>query len=207
MNILAYQSPSFNRRVERSIHSTDSGKRFVFSAVYELPFGPGKRWNATNPVLRRIVEGWQLNGILTFQDGLPLSIRGANNQAADRPNSTGQSAKLPSSERSVGRWFDTSVFLNPALFAFGNVGRLLPDVRGPGINNIDLSVIQDTGLTEQFKVQFRAESFNFANHTNLLIPNTTFSQGADGRNQSAQFGRITRARGARVVQLGMKLIF
>jgi hypothetical protein len=157
--------------------------------------------------VRRIVEGWQINGILTFQDGLPLGITGANNQAADRPDSTGTSAALPKSQRTAERWFDTTQFRNPALFTFGNVPRLLPDVRGPGQNNLDLSLIKDTRLMERLRLQFRAESFNFFNHVNLLQPNTGFVPGADGRNVSANFGRITRARDARVVQLGMKLIF
>jgi len=207
VNVNPLQNGKFDRQRERAIHSTDSGKRFVLSGVYELPLGPGKRWSPGNPAARRLAEGWQLNGILTFQDGLPLGIAGANNQAADRPNSTGVSAKLPKDKRGVDQWFDTNQFLNPALFTFGNVGRLLPDVRGPGINNIDLSAIKDTRITERFKLQFRAESFNFSNRTNLLTPNTTFSPGLDGRNQSATFGRIVRSRDARVVQLGLKLIF
>lgn len=207
VNLNPQQNGKFDRRRERAIHSTDSAKRFVLSGLYELPFGPGKRFNPGNPVARRIVEGWQFNGILTFQDGLPLGITGANNQAADRPDSTGVSAKLPSSERDATRWFDTTQFVNPALFSFGNVPRLLPDVRGPGQNNLDLSLIKDTRLMERLRLQFRAESFNFFNHVNLLAPNTGFVPGADGRNVSANFGRITRSRDARVVQLGMKLIF
>ena len=87
--------------------------------------------------------------------------------------------------------------------------RSLPpaDVRGPGLNNVDLSVIKDTQITERVRIQFRAESFNTFNHNNLLVPDTAFVPGADGRNQSATFGQITRSRDARVVQLGLKVIF
>jgi hypothetical protein len=83
----------------------------------------------------------------------------------------------------------------------------MPDVRGPGIRNVDLSVIKTTNLTEKVGLQFRAESFNFANKVNLLSPNTTFAAGPDGRNQSGTFGTITRSRDARVVQLALKVIF
>src|SRR2546422_8625112 len=56
----------------------------------------------------------------------------------------------------------TTLFRSPE-FTFGNVGRTLADVRAPGIVNIDLSVIKNTRIRERWNVQFRAESFNFAN--------------------------------------------
>ena len=105
------------------------------------------------------------------------------------------------------RWFDTSQFVNPPNFTYGNVGRTLPDVRGPGIVDFDLSVIKDTAISERLKLQFRAEAFNFVNHRNLGNPNAGFSAGANGLNNSSTFGLITSARDPRIMQLGMKLIF
>jgi hypothetical protein len=203
--VITYQNGKYNRRAERSLESTDSASRFVLSSVYQLPFGPGKRWNPADRFLRGAVSGWQVNGVLTLQNGLPLVITGANNFLATRPNSTGTSAKL--TDPTAARWFDTSQFVNPPDFTFGNIGRTLPDVRGPGMNNIDLSAIKATRLTERVTLQFRAESFNFANHVNLLAPNGTFVPGADGRNRGATFGMITRSRDARIVQLALKLMF
>lgn len=207
VNILGQQNGKFDRRAERAVHSTDSAKRFVLSGGYELPFGPGKRFQASNSVLSRLIEGWQINGILTLQDGLPVRVFGANNQAADRPNSTGVSAKLPASERTRARWFDTDQFVNPAPFTYGNVSRLLPDVRGPGLAVLDFSAIKNTRLSERLRLEFRAEFFNFLNRTNLLNPNGSFSPGADGRNQSGSFGRVTSARDGRVGQLALRLAF
>ncbi len=205
VNVLGLQNGKFDRRRERSIHSTDSAKRFVFSGIYELPFGAGKAIQPTNPVLTRLTEGWQINGIVTLQDGLPLRIFGANNFAADRPDSTGQSAKLSNPTRD--RWFDTTAFVNPTDFTFGNVGRLLPDVRGPGLATVDFSAIKNTRVTEGFTVQIRAEFFNLLNRTNLFVPNTRFSPGPDGFNQSGSFGRITRSKPARVSQVALRFIF
>jgi hypothetical protein len=99
------------------------------------------------------------------------------------------------------------VFVNPPEFTFGNVGRLLPDVRGPGINNVDFSLLKTTSITERFRVQFRAEAFNALNHANYLLPNTTFTPDAQGRNANPNFGVITSARDARIIQLGLKLLF
>ena len=134
-------------------------------------------------------------------------MRGANNFQADRLNSTGQSASLPGDQRSAQLWFDTTQFVNPPDFTFGNVSRTIPDVRHPGAINFDVSVIKDTQITERLRLQFRAEAFNVPNHVNLGLVDDTFGAGPDGRNSRAQFGTITSARDARILQFGLKLIF
>jgi len=154
-----------------------------------------------------ILGGWQINMISVIQAGVPLTVTGANNFQANRPNSTGISAELPRGERTRSRWFDTAQFVNPPDFTFGNVGRALPDVRHPGTVNFDVSLIKDTRITERIRLQFRAESFNVANHVNLGLTDDTFSPGPDGRNARAQFGTIVSARDARINQLGLKVIF
>jgi len=84
---------------------------------------------------------------------------------------------------------------------------VLPDVRGPGVVNLDLSLIKDTRIRERLNLQFRAEAFNFPNSVNLGFPNASFSPGPDGRNRSATLGTINSSRDARIVQFGLKLIF
>ncbi len=200
-----YQNGKYDRGAERSIDPTDVSNRLVLSGIYELPFGKGKRYPASNGFMNSLIGGWQLNLIGTIQGGLPLVVRGASNFLANRPDSTGKSAKLdnPTPER----WFDTTQFVNPVNFTFGNLGRTLPDVRSPGIVNFDMSAIKDTVIIERLRMQFRAEMFNFVNHTNLGSPNVSFSPGPDGLNRSATFGTITSARDPRIIQFGLKLIF
>jgi outer membrane receptor protein involved in Fe transport len=201
-----FQNGKYDRRSERSIDPQDVSQRAVISAVYELPFGAGKRWNPSSAVVRRIVGGWQVNTIGTLQTGLPVSVTGANNQStADRPNSTGASAKL--SNPTAARWFDTDQFVNPPDFTFGNVSRTLADVRAPGSINWDLSLLKTTAITERVKLQFRAEAFNFLNHVNLGQPGAGFVAGANGKNTSGSFGVISSARDPRNIQLGLKLRF
>jgi len=156
-------------------------------------------------VMQRVVGGWQISSIGQMQTGQPLMIRGASNNMANRPNSTGASAKIDNP--TADRWFDTAAFVNPPLFTFGNVGRTLPDVRAPGTFNWDLSAIKNTRITERVNLQFRAEAFNFMNNVNLKPPNQSFSAGSDGKNINANFARITSARDSRSIQFGMKLIF
>ncbi len=200
----SFQDGLYSRYVQRSIDPTDVSRRVAISVLYELPFGKGAA-----SALNKLIGGWQINSVGVMQTGLPLIVRGADNFQANRPNSTGQSAKLDNP--TADRWFDTSAFVNPPDFTYGDVGRALPDVRGPGTANFDLSLIKNTYIGERLNVQFRAEAFNFLNHVNLggrsNAPNTAFRPGADGTNISATFGTINSARDARVVQFGLKVIF
>jgi len=198
-SVVGYQNGKFNRAAERSVDPSDVAKRGTVSLVYELPFGKGQQmWN-------KVIGGWQVNTIGVMQTGIPLVVTGANNQRATRPDSTGKSAGLESP--TAQRWFDTTQFVNPAPFAFGNLGRVLPNVRTPGTVNWDLSFIKNTKLTERFNLQFRTEMFNFLNQVNLSAPNTGFSPGPNGLNQSGSFGVITSARDARTIQMALKLQF
>lgn len=207
VNENAYQDGLYNRQISKSLDPADVSQRLVTSLLYELPFGQGKRFSPSNKIASGFASGWQLNMISVMQAGIPLTVTGASNQQANRPNSTGISPALPGDQRNQYRWFDTSQFVNPPDFTFGNIGRTIPDARHPGVINFDFSVIKDTRLTERFRLQFRAESFNIANHVNLGLANDTFSPGPDGRNASATFGTITTARDARINQLSLKFIF
>ncbi len=116
---------SYNLRGDRSLASIDIAHRFVISYLYELPFGRGRKFGAgSTGWLDAIIGGWQFNGITSFQSGTPLSIT-ANNTAGlfnplTRPNNNGRSGKLegPVHER-LNRYFDTTVYTQPAAFTFG----------------------------------------------------------------------------------------
>jgi hypothetical protein len=203
--VTGYQNGLYNRAGERSIDPTNVAQRLVVSGVYELPVGKGKLLNLSNPVVNSVFGGWQTQGILTIQSGLPLVITGANNNLATRPNSTGQSPKL--SNPTEYEWFNTAAFVNPPSYTYGNLGRSLPDVNGPGIVNIDLSLIKNIHLWERASLQLRAESFNAVNHVNLGMPNTSFVAGSNGSNSSSTFGTITTAAAARTYQFGAKIVF
>jgi outer membrane receptor protein involved in Fe transport len=205
VGVVGYQNGKFDRAAERSLDPTDVSQRLVLSGVFELPFGQGKHWSAQSKAVNKIIGGWQLNTIGTIQTGNPVVVTGASNFLATRPNSTGKSPKLDT--RTPERWFDTTQFVNPPNYTFGNLGRVLADVRNPGTVNFDLSMIKDTTIVERVRMQFRFEMFNFANHTNLGNVSAGFSPGADGLNRSATFGTITSARDPRILQLGLKLIF
>ena len=203
--VTTYQNGLFDRSLERAVDPTNVPQRLTISFVYELPVGKGKMINVQNNILNTIVGGWQAQGIMTLQTGLPIVITGASNNLATRPNSTGQSAKL--SNPTQYEWFNTAAFVNPPNYTYGNIGRTLPDVSNPGFFNIDFSMIKNLRLSEKFSLQLRGEAFNLDNHTNLGMPNATFVPGTNGLNSSSTFGTITSAQAARSIQIGAKLIF
>jgi hypothetical protein len=200
-----YQNGLYNRSAERALDPTDVSQRMSLSGVYEMPIGKGRKLDFHNAPLNTIIGGWQVDAIALFQTGVPVVVTGASNFLASRPNSTGQSAKIENP--TIAKWFDTSVFVNPPNYTYGNLGRVLPDVRNPGVVNIDLSLVKNIQVHEKVRVQFRAESFNALNHVNLGFVNGGFSPGTDGKNVSSTFGTISSARDPRSLQLGLKVTF
>jgi hypothetical protein len=201
----------YDRRNDWSLSSMDVSRRFVASWNYELPFGRGKAIGGNAPgVINHIIGGWQTNGILTLSGGAPLWISGSFTNAqifsGQRANSTGTSADLGgrggrTTDQYLDQWFDTDQFTAPGPFTLGNVSRLLPDVRGPGTNSMDLSFFKNNyfGNSERYNVQFRIEMFNALNTPQWNNPNTDFFSG--------NFGRITNASNSRQIQLATKFVF
>lgn len=205
-NDVGYQN-SYDRRAERAIDPLDRSQNLHVSGVYDLPFGRGRTFASNvNPWTDRLIGGWQLNTITQWHTGTPLTITGANNFAATRPNFVpGVSAKL--SHPTINEWFNTAAFVNPPNYTFGNVPRTLPNVRGPSALNSDISLFKTTGITERLRMEFRAEAFNAFNHPTFNLPNMSFSPGSNGLNQSGTFGVISSSTDGRELQLALKLLF
>jgi hypothetical protein len=198
----------YNRRLDRSLDRDDVSRRLVVSAVYELPYGPGKRWGSgANAFLRHAAGGWQMNTITTLQTGFPIIVRGANNFSGINWPDVIRDPTLPASERRVDRWFDTDAFRNPANFTIGNIPRTLPRTRGPGLVDVAFSLFKTVRIRERADLEFRAEAFNALNHVNYNQPNGTFTPNPQGVNANANLGRITSALDARAIQLGLRLAF
>ncbi|MDQ6663716.1 MAG: TonB-dependent receptor, partial [Acidobacteriota bacterium] len=173
----AYQDTT-NRAKERAPASFDTPHYLALNSVWEIPVGPGHQI-LTRGVASQILGGWQLNGIATFQSGVPLQLGVASNTlnnygGAQRPNWTGKDPTLsgPISQR-LNHYFDTSQFSLPLPYTYGNVARLLSVLRAPGLANLDLSIFKNFSLRESLKLQFRIESFNTLNHPQFSLPNTT----------------------------------
>jgi len=194
----------YDRRSERSLASFDTPRTLVVSTVYELPVGPGKKLKLCGPA-GVVFAGWQLNAITMFQSGPPLQVSGGNGSGAfagtQRPNWSGSSAtKSGAITGRLGAYFDPSVFSFNDPFAFGNAPRIMPNPRGPGAANVDLSLFKNTRITERTRLQFRAEAFNAFNRVQFQTPNASIN--------SAAFGRISaQANSPRDIQIALKLLF
>lgn len=195
-----------NRRQDRAIDESDVSQRLVVSAVYELPFGKGKRF-LQQGFGNHALGGWQANAIVTWQTGTPLVVRGANNFTGINWPDMVCDPTLSASERTANRWFKTECFRNPANFVIGNVPRTLPRTRGPGYDDVSLSVFRNLKITEQVNLEFRGEAFNAFNRVIFNDPNTSFTPNPAGTNTNPNFGRVLSSLPARRIQFGLRLTF
>jgi hypothetical protein len=205
------QQNAYDRDSDWSISSQDIRHRFVASFVYDLPFGQGRRFGGGwKRGLNLVLGGWQVNGILTFQSGLPLIITQAVNNTnlfspSQRPTWSGQDPNIDGSsltrDEHILRWFDTSVFSVTPAFRFGNVPRVQPDLRADGVKNLDLSIFKNNYFRDRkWNAQVRVEAFNVLNRVQFGAPNTQVGNG--------NFGIVSsQANGPRQLQVALKLMF
>ena len=198
------QNP-FDLAAEHGPSLFDARHRLAVSGMYELP-----KWRQAPRAASFFVNGWQLNAIESFSTGTPFTVYDSANvsQQGSAPEITGFYSSRPDliSDPNAGphtpdQWVSRSAFqrLDPVAQAgqFGNEGRNV--VRGPGFANLDLSLMKNFALGETWRLQFRAEAFNVANHANFYLPEVDIA--------SQNFGRILQAGPPRLFQFALKLLF
>ena len=198
------QNP-FDWSADRALSAFNVKNKFVAAFNYNLPFGRsqaiGAQWNRA---MDGILGGWQVNGILTVQSGLPFSVYATSN--ADCGCSSGGlradvvGNPFPAGfHQTINQWFDPAAFSDPPLDQYGNSGRNI--IPGPGLTDLDFSLFKKFRLDEKRMFQLRAEYFNILNHPNFLYPTTT----TDATWNTG--GILTQAMPARVGQLALKFTF
>ncbi|MCI0418279.1 MAG: hypothetical protein L0312_03480, partial [Acidobacteria bacterium] len=192
----------YNFNNDRSVSGFDLPHVLTVNFVYQLPFGPGKRFNPGNKALSHIIGNWQFNGIALYRSGIPynLSVPGdianTGSQGYMRPNYLGGDIKL--AKPTADKWFNTAAFGVPAAFTFGSAGRHI--LRRDGLQNYDLSIFRQFPILESKSLEFRAEMFNALNSINYGTPN--------GNILSANFGKVFgTAIQPRQIQMALKFIF
>ena len=180
----------------------DVPHRFVTSFTVESPVGEDRPFNPGGAA-GALLGGWVVNGILTFDSGLPFTV-GANDQSgsgsgrSSRANCIGD--PLPDGfEQTNDKWFDTSAFSAPGALTYGNCG--YNTLRGPRSKSANMSIFRNIRLPNERRIELRAEVFNMFNWVNYGFPGSSVS------NQ-ATFGRITSTRGdERQMQVAIKFYF
>jgi hypothetical protein len=190
-----------NTAWDRGLTDFDIPHNFSLAAGYELPFGKGRRWLGRAGALPNgILGGWQIQGILGLRSGQPFTPNTSRDVAniglgGQRP------IRIASGELenpTLDRWFDTSAFVLPANFTYGNSGTGI--LRGDSFEFLDFSIAKEFMVTERSRLQFRAEFFNLTNTPNFSSPNAAVD--------TAAAGRVTSTSNApRKIQLGLKYRF
>ncbi|MCU1324101.1 MAG: TonB-dependent receptor plug [Acidobacteriaceae bacterium] len=202
----------------------------VTSLVYELPFGRGRHFlGKSNAVVDTVVGGWQISAINTMQAGTPFNVTyGPNSANAVSPQigSSFRGANLYRPNRVAGQpvvqktklasgfiqYINLAAFTLPStrdsannlLSPFGNSAR--NPGRSPAFYQTDLSINKKFSTpVESLKVEFRAESYNLFNHTNLYLP----AGGLGGTLGAAPTtgGTVTSTFQPRVIQFGLKVLY
>jgi hypothetical protein len=182
----------------------DRHQTFVQSYVYDLPFGPGRRWLKSG-LMGRIVGGWQLNGILTLMTGTPMTF-GANGNSLNTPGAAQTADQVApvtilhgvnTPSKGGSPWFSQSSFAQPTGVRFGSSGR--NTLSGPNFFNADASLFKLISFTERIKMELRGEAFGVTNTPQFNNPTTDVS--------NSNYGYITGAGGGRGMQLGAKISF
>jgi len=161
------------------------------SVLYNTANGWGNSW------AKRILANWDVSAIVSTSTGEWLTpFAGRDNSRTgvgnDRANVSGPSRL---SERKIERFFDTSVFSQNAIGAFGNAGR--STILGPGFVNFDIGLSRRLKIAERSNIEVRSEFFNVLNHANFNDPSTTLT--------STSFGRLTSAQDPRILQFSLKV--
>jgi hypothetical protein len=185
-----------------------------FSGGYELPLGPGKQFFAQKgDPMGKVLGNWTLNWIFTWETGqpvtIPCTITTASGAGCDALFVSG--ANPNAGPHNLGQYWNPAAFYNPQVTASVGQSNLAPlggapaQVYGPGLNRLDAALRRSFQLTENIRLEFRAEVYNALNHpffaqpSNLNFLNPTY------------FGQSSSTRdnpnGAREIQFALKFYF
>ncbi len=204
-----FGSPADVRNLAAEYGSSDYDirHRVVVSYIYDLPVGNGHSLlGSASGVLNQVVGGWQFSGIASYRTGFPITVwndeNGTDfsgfNQFADRatfnPGVTGLSTTMSNPDHA----FNVNAFTTTPPGA-GNIGNSRRNAfTGPAATNWDFAVLKSFPWGETRRFQFRADFFNFLNHTQFNLPVSNMS--------STSFGTITNDSNAnpRLMQVGLR---
>ncbi|MEK7406298.1 MAG: hypothetical protein AAB225_14440, partial [Acidobacteriota bacterium] len=184
-----------------------SRNRAVANIVWRLPVGRGQRYLSQVPaVVDRLLGGWQLYWIAFFESGRFFTPSFSGSDPSNTNTSGGLpdrvcDGNLPSSRRSIHRWFDASCFVVPPQGRFGNSGTNV--LEGPGNHLENIAVAKTFRLTERLNFTFTAAALNFLNDPNFAMPAANISSpGTVGRVSD-----LTWSGGHRVMEIRGRLDF
>jgi hypothetical protein len=212
---------------ERSIYQYDQPQAIKASAVYQLPFGPGKRFaNKSGGFVGRLTGGWEANVLFGYHSGLPWKLP-ANFiyiKEAKLPNIDWKAPVVHIVQPCVAQWntngsitmqaFSVAAgctsynFLSLPLYAPAAEPTYSGQIRTMSAPNVDFSLNNTTRITEHTTIQFRAEVFNLTNTFSYSQqqPNSTLTSSSFGTVVPANVSS-SNGTAPRYVQLSLKFSF
>lgn len=182
----------------------DTPQMFKGEAVYQLPFGKGRRFLNNNAALNEAIGGWQLSGDLSMMSGTPLTpvmstdqSYGLSAKESQFPNVIGD-PKAAGSSGTVHEWFNVAAFTSPGAGEFGDTQR--DRVRGPGTHVVNAALRKTFPIRERLNFEFYAEATNVVNHPSFALPDSLIGPG-----HTAQITGVLV--GGRQMMLVGKLVF
>ena len=191
--------------LEWSVGRFDQPHSIKVNTVYDLPWGPGRRWLQSGWG-SHVLGGWRVALIQNYSSGVPLGVTTNASlnifNLTNRPNVTGANWRAPLAgdefDPAVDRFLDRAAFVQP-VGALGDAPRTNGDVRRFWNLTENLSVAKSFALTQTVDIDFRIEAFNLFNRVVWGAPNTDFTNNG--------FGLITsQGNTPRQLQLGLKLV-
>jgi hypothetical protein len=216
---------AYNLRGERSLDAFDVPQRLVIGSILDLPVGKGKKLlGDAGPVTDKLIGGWGINTIITFQSGFPviiggcpgaLSSSGIPNVGCARPTRDLHASHLTggSKDQKLAHWFNPLAFTNgdPADFGYGHDSRTEPNIRNDGQKNFDFAAFKNTkfGPDGRYGFEFRAEFFNLFNRVQFNPPSSGCCGGTTQEAQlNSTFGQVTGQYNLpRIIQFAGRITF
>jgi hypothetical protein len=202
---ITFPADAHNIKGSYGVANIDRAQTFNASYTYQLPVGAGKRFfGQLGWVSKQVLGGWDISGITSVTTGPPFEVTATDTSSTGNVHTVPAdricNGNLPSGQRSITHWFNTSCFVQPATGRIGNEGR---DVLwGPGSTQFDLSAYKRFPFGEKRWVQLRADYFNAFNHPNFTIGGT----GVQTLTQST-YGQLVGAYPPRNLVLSLKVAF
>ncbi len=199
----------WDESLRKGLTDFDRQHMFTLGHVWALPFGKGRKFLPdARGIVRHLVEGWQFSGTTIAQSGPPFTP-GLSSQAQFNADFNTPPDVVPGvgwydvpGGQNRDAWFNVSAFKYPQPYVYGNAGPYI--LRGPMLFNADMALLKSFPISETKNLQFRWETFNTLNHTNLAKPNGTIDAGPGAQ---ARVTSILAGTSMRQMQLGLRLEF
>ena len=193
----------YDLRLDRSNSGFDLPNVFTAGWTWTVPVGQGGSLTTGNKTVDYIVGNWKINGIASYDSGLPFTISASGDIGNTGNTGTYERANLVGNpylgHPTLAQWFNTAAFAAPAQYTLGTLGR--NSMRQEASKQFDTSLFRTFPFHEKDSLMLRLDAFNVLNHPIWGAPGSTV-------NNTSTFGKVTsQANSPRQLQLSAKINF